>query len=279
MLPFFELSWMGGVAEHHYRRVRPEVELAWETLDASCYRPQALLAAQRVWTALALSEYVAIVSFAQVVRALACAQAPLDLIGMTSDFLADETKHVELASRVVMQLGGAVPRRFDATRLGWPEDPRHTPFQRANELALRVGCIGEAFASATAVPIMRATTHPLIRSVYETILRDEARHCRFGSLYFEWASEQWDDPERERLATVALDMLAGYEHRARTTPSDTPRQVHDEEALTLGWFEPARYQPLVHEVILNELVPQLQAIGLPLETAAVQTRLERSKPA
>lgn len=272
--PVFELQWMGGVAEHHYRQARPaSTDIAWEELDASRYRPEVLRAAQQIWTGIALGEYAAIVSFAQVVRALAEAQAPLDLIGMTSDFLADEVKHVELASRVVMLLGGAAPRSFQPERLARPSNPSLDPFSRANDLALRLGCISEAFASATAIPIMRATTHPVIRAVYETILRDEALHCRFGTLYFEWASERWSDAERTRLAAVALDTLKGYARLAKrahaAATAGVPRPVRDDEALELGWFEPVRYEPLARGVVLDEIVPMLLELGLPLDRAAV----------
>jgi len=285
--PWFEVQWLGGVAEHHFRRVRPlPTDIAWVTLDKSQYRPAALGCAQQVWTDLALSEYAAIASFAQVVRALAEAQAPLDLIGMTSDFLADEVRHVELACRVVMQLGGAAPRSFEPARLVPSVDVRLSPLARANELVLRVGCIAESFASATAVPIMRAATHPVIRGVYESILRDEARHCRFGGLYFEWASEHWDEAERVRLANVAREALQGLIQRSRkastprsraeepstlTTTGGAPpaRPVRDDEALELGWFEPVRYEPLVQSAVLDDLVPQLLALGLPLDVAAV----------
>jgi hypothetical protein len=30
----FTLEWLGGVAEHHYRKARPENDFAWDTLDA-----------------------------------------------------------------------------------------------------------------------------------------------------------------------------------------------------------------------------------------------------
>jgi len=134
MTEHFTVEWFGGVAEHHYRKARPEDDLPWESLNASDY-PQSLVAgAREVWTGIALSEYAAVSSFAAVVHALAATRAPLDLIGMTSDFLADEVHHVELASRLLMRLGGAAPRTFEHQRLS-PVTPAHlTPFQRANEL-------------------------------------------------------------------------------------------------------------------------------------------------
>jgi hypothetical protein len=271
MTELFVLEWMGGVAEHHYRKARPGIDdFAWETLDPSRYKPKLLAAAQQVWTNLALSEYAAIASFAAVVAALTQARAPLDLIGMTSDFLADEVRHVELASRVVMQLGGAAPVPFDPNRLSPTLAPGLTPLQRANELALRVGCIAEAFASGTTLPTLRATTHPLVREVYISILRDEARHKRFGSLYFEWAQTYLDETECKRLGDVTLSALQAYAPFLReptpaavgSTATFAPEQVHE-----LGWLEPAVYVPMAIGVVRDEILPSLRALGLTLPEA------------
>src|SRR4051812_10219309 len=85
MTELFELEWMGGVAEHHYRKARPGVDaFLWDTLDPTRYSPQLLASARGVWTNLTMSEYAAIAAFAEVVAALTQARAPLDLIGMTS---------------------------------------------------------------------------------------------------------------------------------------------------------------------------------------------------
>src|SRR3974390_1022175 len=105
---------MGGAAEHHFRKARPATEdLPWGTLDAAKYSPSAVEYARGAWTEVAINEYRAVASFCEVLRALVDIKAPLDLLGMTSDFLADECSHVELASRMAMELGGAVPRIVD----------------------------------------------------------------------------------------------------------------------------------------------------------------------
>jgi hypothetical protein len=264
-MELFSLEWSGGVAEHHFRRARPSEDLPWESLDARKYSPALLAAARDVWTGVALSEYAAIAAFSEVVGAVVAARAPLDLIGMTSDFLADEVHHVELASRLLVQLGGAAPRTFDPARLAPVTAPNLTPFQRANELALRVGCIAEPFASATAVPMMKETTHPLVKKVYETILRDEARHGRFGRLYFDWARDRIDDAENERLGRAALGALEAYaalwKRAARTASSDKPSWT-PEEAHELGWIEPERYVPLARSAVTDVILPEIRAIGV-----------------
>jgi hypothetical protein len=274
MTELFELEWMGGVAEHHFRKARPGIDdFAWHTLDGARYAPEVLAAARQVWTNLALSEYAAITCFSEVVAALSRARAPLDLMGMTSDFLADEVRHVELASRVVMQLGGALPRPFEAERLSPVLAPELTPLQRANELALRVGCIAEAFAGRTAHRILRFITHPLLREVYVSILRDEARHRRFGSLYFEWAGERLDLAERVRLGRVAVRALADYQPlwaaRHPNAAEVAPADAHE-----LGWLERACYAPMVLEVVRTEIVPELRALELVLPEAELAQLLE-----
>jgi hypothetical protein len=214
-----------------------------------------------------VSEYAAIAAFAEVVGALTAARVPLDLIGMTSDFLADEVYHVELASRLLMQLGGAPPRSIDTTRLAPRPASNLLPIQRANELALRVGCVAEVFASATAGPIMRETTHPLVHAVYERILRDEARHRRFGSLYFEWAADRLDAAEQQRLAGAALDALGLYVplwRDARAAAAAEPPDFGDFDEHELGWIEPGRYVTLARSAVLDDIVKPLAELGIHL---------------
>jgi hypothetical protein len=279
MSELFELEWMGGVAEYHYRKARPGVDdFAWATLDPSKYAPSLISAAQRVWTGVAISEYAAIAAFAQVVGALAQAKAPLDLTGMTSDFLADEVRHVELVSRLIMQLGGAAPRSLFPRQLVAPPEARLTSFQAANDLVLSVSCIAEAFAGSTAAPMMRASTHPLIRSVYASILRDEARHQRLGGLYFDWARERIDDAEYIRLGHTAFKALSAYaslwQGWAAARPCDPTAEgwsasdVHD-----LGWFESAKYKVFVRSVVREELLPSLARLGITMPEGA-EARLQ-----
>jgi hypothetical protein len=205
----FEVEWMGGAAEHHFRKARPGADdLPWGTLDPARYSQQAVEYARGAWTEVAINEYRAVASFTEVLRALVDVKAPLDLLGMTSDFLADECSHVELASRLAMELGGGAPRTIDLDR--YAIRPRGgTALQRANEVVLRISAVSEAFSGGTASVSMASTTHPLPRAVYETILRDEAHHRRLAGLYFEWALRRIDEAELARLGRTLLGALQG----------------------------------------------------------------------
>jgi hypothetical protein len=258
----FEIEWMGGPAEHRFRSARPGIEdLPWGTLDVSEYSPAAVEYARGSWTDVAINEYRAIVGFSDVLRALVEIKAPLDLLGMTSDFLADECSHVELASRMAMDLGGGAPRMVDLQNFVVRPQGLE-PFQLANELVLRVSCIAEAFSGGTATIILAETSHPLPRAVYETILRDEAHHRRLGGLYFEWALSRIDDQELRRLGGVLSHSLRAlspfWKPRARTPTTG----LASEDLKALGWLGTARFAPVAREVAIRDILDPLATIGI-----------------
>jgi hypothetical protein len=264
----FELEWTGGPAAHHFRKARPEIEdLPWDTLEPAAYAPALVTAVRGSWTELAMNEYRAFAFFAEVLHALALARAPLDLLGMASDFVADEALHVELASRIAMELGGAEPRHLDLDSLSIAGDRTLTPFERANEVVLRVSCVAETFSGGMGRGAREVSKHPLLRGVYDIVLADEARHERFGGLYFEWANERIDDAERVRLAGVAAETLRGlssfWTQKDVTVIEGKTRQgwnVADIHAL--GWLEAARAATHARAVVTNDVLPQLDALGI-----------------
>ena len=260
----FQIEWMGGPAEHHFRKARPAGgELAWGTLTPSKYAPAAIEYARGAWTEVAINEYRAVASFCEVLRALVDVKAPLDLLGMTSYFLADECSHVELASRMAMELGGAAPRSVDLDHFA-SRPVGLTPFQRANELMLRVSCVAEAFAGGTASVSLDNTSHPLPRSVYETILRDEAHHRRLGGLYFEWALSRIDGAELRRLGQVMLAALRGVAPfwQSRTAKGEGKPSLPEDDLRALGWLVPQRFADIAREVAVRDILDPLATIGI-----------------
>jgi hypothetical protein len=272
----FEIEWMGGPAEHHFRKARPAGgELAWGTLNPSKYSPAAIEYARGAWTEVAINEYRAVASFCEVLRALVDVKAPLDLLGMTSDFLADECSHVELASRMAMELGGAAPRTIDLDHFAM-RPVGLTAFQRANELMLRVSCVAEAFAGGTASVSLDATSHPLPRSVYETILRDEAHHRRLGGLYFEWALSRIDEAELRRLGQVMLAALKGVAPfwKSRMAKGDAKPAVPEDDLRALGWLVPERFAHVAREVAVRDILDPLATIGITISAQDRASLLE-----
>ncbi len=258
----FEIEWMGGAAEHRFRKARPGIEdLPWGTLEVSEYSAAAVEYARGSWTDVAINEYRAIVGFSDVLRALVEVKAPLDLLGMTSDFLADECSHVELASRMAMDLGGGAPRMVDLQN--FVVRPQGlAPFQLANELVLRVSCIAEAFSGGTATVSLAETSHPLPRAVYETILRDEAHHRRLGGLYFEWALSRIDEGDLRRLGKVLFQSLCALSPFWKV-PGRTPTTgLSSADLQALGWLGTARFAPVAREVVIRDILDPLASIGI-----------------
>jgi hypothetical protein len=263
----FEVEWLGGRAEHYFRKVRPgSDDLPWGTVPIGDYPPSLVEAARWSWTELAINEYRPVVEFSDVLRAMALAKAPLDLLGMTSDFIADECAHVELASRMAMDLGGGAPLVVDMDNFVPRIDHDAPAFERANEIVLQVG-IAEAFAGGTGLGNRNAASHPLPRAIFDRILADESRHRRFAPIYFEWAADRLDDGERSRLAGVATRSLDALSSFWKLTPAPiVDGKTRDGWSLddlhALGWLECEKMIALAREVVRRDILAPLDTLGI-----------------
>lgn len=258
----FVLDWLGGAAEKRFRRARPPEDLPWETLRPSDYDEQVLTEARAWWTELAANELAAVIQFSSVLSALACSQAPLDLVGMTSDFLADECAHVELGARAAMELGGAAPRTVDFEQAVTTPTPDLTPAQWAAERVLRVSCVAEVLAECAAARTYQACTEPLPRALYTSILRDEVYHKQLGALYIEYAYETWDDAERARLGRVLADELMKFRGLWSGGPRDPVGPTVPEHRL--GFLKRSELAAVTLDAALTKIVNPLAEIDIVL---------------
>ena len=140
----FEPQWFGGHAEHYFRRLRPGIEeMPWGTLNPEEYPPELVKRAQLSWTEAAFNEWCTAVAFSELLKALLEINAPVDLVAMCGDFMADEMLHVELTCRLAMELGGGADYRVDFEELGTPVAPGLTAQQTANDHSGDSVCIHE----------------------------------------------------------------------------------------------------------------------------------------
>jgi hypothetical protein len=264
----FDLEWFGGVAEKHFRKVRPGVdELPWGTLDVARYPVELVDRARVSWTEAAYNEYCTAVAFSEMLGALLAAKAPVDLIGMASDFMADEMLHVELTSRIAMELGGGAPYMVDFDGLGIRPSLELSPLARANELVVHVCCVGEAFSLPMLASAYNSALHPLTKNVLQRIVHDEAPHGRFGFLYLDWANEQMDVDERTRLGVIAantIEQFAPLWQRLTSRVQDgiTTEGYRIEHVRELGWTEASAYAVRARAAIEQEVVAPLARYGI-----------------
>jgi len=205
----FAPTWMGGQAEQLFRRhgeaVVEDVDVA--TLVASTWWPQREQR-RHAWTIGALQEWCAAVAFVELQQALLAARAPVDLIGATGRFVADEMLHVELACQMAMAFGGGVPMPLEVDEVRPRVDRSLAPWQQAAELAVRISCVGERVSAPWLSADYAAAADPVSRKVLARIAADEAPHGAIGFLVLDWLEDRLDADERQRLGEVADDALA-----------------------------------------------------------------------
>lgn len=270
-MALFELEWLGGTSAAHFRRVRPGIgDLPWGTLDPHAFPEPLVERARASWTTGAYQEYCTAAAFARVTEALLQARAPVDLVGMAGGFVADEMSHVELNARVAGELGGGAPMEVDFTRLAPEPDPDLTPLQRANELIVRICCVGETFSLPVLSGTMAVASHPLIQAVLKRIVREEAPHGRLGWLYLDWVHERLDPDEKARLAGVALDALsafAPYWKGVRTSASGdrTAAGWSLADVHALGWMERGDYARAARRAARDRVLRPLARYGIPVD--------------
>ncbi len=264
----FDLEWLGGVSERHFRKIRPGIdEMPWGTLDPSRYPAELVDRARVSWTEAAYNEYCTAAAFADLLGAMLAAKAPIDLVGMASDFVADEVLHIELTSRIAMELGGGAPYVVDFTKLHRSPSAELSPLQRASELVVHVCCVGEAFSLPMLASAYGSATHPLTRAVLEQIVKDEAPHGRLGFLYLEWVQDRLDEAERARLAQVALDTVRDLSPlwqrlQSRVEAGITTEGYRLDHVRELGWTESSLYKTRARRAIEEEVLAPLAVFGI-----------------
>ena len=204
----FELAWRGGATAARLHARRPGIEdLPWGTIDRAAGD---LLEARRLWTNGVFTEYASAAAFSELATAMLACGAPVDLVAAAADIAVDELFHVELSSRLTMELGGAVPLAFDLADIAPKTTPGIRPLMRAAEIALTTSCVSEALSVPALARSRLLATEPLVRAVLDRLLADEGPHARVGLWFFEWAADRLTADERTDLAELALATIAVY---------------------------------------------------------------------
>ena len=203
----FSLEAMGGLWARRLDKRRAGLEeIDWSEIAREA-DPAVVDTARDVWTRSAFSEYASGAAFAEIAAHLLAARAPIDLIAAAGDFVGDEMFHAELASRVTMALGGALPLDVNDEKLVRPPKASGA-LLRAAELVVRSCCVGETLTVPMLKQSRRAAGSRTIEAVISRILRDEAQHAELGWCFLDWA--ELTDDDRAHLAVVAGATLRSF---------------------------------------------------------------------
>lgn len=234
------------------------MEVDFTQLDPSAYPEPLVSAARAAWTYGAYQEYCSAAAFAALQTSLLEAGAPIDLVACAGSFVADEMLHVELNARIAVALGGGISPAVDLAHV----TPRveGTPLERALMLAVRTCCVGEAFSLPVLAGTRACSTHPVIRSVLERIVRDEGPHSQLGWWILDWA--QPDEELRRKLGRVATDALQSHLEQLENLPPDPvdPAHVH-----ALGWMTASEWSRAARNAIRSSVIEPLATRGVTVE--------------
>ncbi len=164
----------------------------------------------------ALEEHASVPAFARTICQLVALGAPAWLVEKTQRALADEIVHARRSFEWVERLGGGAlgpgPLPQAVSPFGC-ESPDEIAVALVRD-AFRGGCVGETLAAHEAAE--RATAAPTseLRSFFETIADDEARHAALAFETTRWLASRFSaarvalDEERARFATAQADCRA-----------------------------------------------------------------------
>jgi hypothetical protein len=260
----FELELFGERIEKRYRRLRPEVEaMPWGTLDTASYPENVLVSARYAWTGAAFQEHRTGAACAATLKALIEARAPLDLIAIACRFPLDEMVHVELCSRLAMELGGGSEIRHDPLHLVYEPSRELSPLRIASELVVHNFCVGEALSIPMLRGAARAAAQPLTRAVLSRIVRDEALHGSFGWSYLEWAQEHLKDEDLLALSRLSArsirGILANWDYLRRELLEGKAQRP---KAHALGWMQTRDYLTLAASALEAKVLKPLARFGI-----------------
>ena len=260
-----EVSLLGGWTERRMRRRRAGIDaLPWNTIDLAAFHADDVALARGMWTNGIFTEYASATAFSQLATALLECGAPVDLTAACADIVVDEMTHVELVTRVVLELGGAVPYEMDLDRITQLPDPDAPALMRAAELAITTSCVGEALS----VPALRQScalaNNPLLHAVLDRLVRDEGPHAQLGMQFLAWADTRLTCADRARLAQIALDAVAVYAPLWQQPAAGAPE---------LGVTEPTAYRALMTTAVRDKIDARLCKHGIVMDRAGLAALL------
>ncbi|HLK41244.1 MAG TPA: ferritin-like domain-containing protein [Polyangiaceae bacterium] len=242
------------------RVTRRTVDVPWSRFDRSKYPEPALALACKAQTMLATGEYEAVDLFSRLAAGLALNGAPIDLVAAATRVATDEIRHADYAFRMARLCGGddvAIEVRTERAETRWG---RKLDLETLDLMMIEIPAVGEALACALIAASRERASDPVARALFTSILADEVHHTRLGWYYLAWRAPQWTQAERQRAADRAGEVVMEVERRfwwGRDAPPGSRRA-----ARALGILESTGQRDVIEDVMVREIVPALDRLGL-----------------
>jgi hypothetical protein len=230
------------------------------------------------WAGRARAEHGSVQQFTILAHTLCNARIELHVLGALARLTTDEVRHAELCAEMALAVwseGTATEPavfRWDRPRLPWVGPPALGDDLRptlawAAEAVLVSCCIGETLSRPMLEAIAVVATEPLAQAVAKQILRDEHLHATFGWETLGLLLPRIDDAQREALAQRMMKSFGAVE---ATTACGIPVEAVAGKSLeigegsepNLGTLTDEQYAMIFFATMENEVLPQLQALGL-----------------
>ncbi len=244
--------------------------IPWHEFERSRYPEEALGLARDLFVKLAGGEYSAVALFAQITSSLALTQAPIDIVAASARVSSDEIRHADYCLQMAsLCQGSAVTVSVPSAALA-SDIPHALNVEELDFLMLKYAAVGETLAAALLTESRRCATDPVLRALFTSIVSDEVHHARLGWYYAKYRAERWSPEVRQRLASRVAEFVIGIEvefSRGRDAPEHASGAAH-----ALGVIDSTIQRGAIADVMNNEIIPALDALGLSGSEAWAQRR-------
>lgn len=225
-----------GVPTPEGASANPSVRATWARRAAAEYRSAAIAGEMLHW-ALTLG-------------------VPTPIVALVHDIVADELEHANLSREVHLAAGGKptdiVVHRRDLSFSLFASEPleRRALAAAFSEFVVHESISLEAFRAISSVPLV-----PIVGHCVRTVLRDEARHRRSGTLLFQSLAQQFGELEwLQAWIPVAIQRLSNA-----YTADET---VTDEER-AWGLLDESAYKRAKSRALTRHVAKCVQDLGIP----------------
>lgn len=247
----------------------------WAGFRREDYAPADLERARVAWRTRAVQEFHSLALFTQLSSQVHLLGAPLDWCGAFARMIEDEVRHTDLCLRTCEALGDEVTPQVR-------EDELHiaqagTLRAHVRELVVAAFCIGETISGRMFRRAHRAATVPLARDVVAAILVDETFHGELGWELGALLMRGIEPAEREALVSRLPSLFEHYASLCLATrgPAWARAEPEAQPAPNFGTLTDAGYARAFFDGMEQDVVPGLEAIGLPEARAAYDALLTR----